>query len=90
MQDGHQQSGLFSPLSIYAIQIITIMSALLRKVCKNCLCQREEHDIRDDSKEDTGAHVGKLLFSPSVDTFMKNSTGAIRMTMAHEISLSPT
>ena len=34
-----------------------------RKVCKNCLCPREEHDVKEDNKE--GLQVGKLLFAPT-------------------------
>ncbi len=64
---------------------------LYRKVCKNCLCQREEHDIRGDdkTKEDAGASVGKLLFSPTVDTLKRNNYGGLKAPLGHEVVPSP-
>ena len=47
-----------------------------RKICKNCLCAREEHDVRKDSKDDDqGVQVGKLLFSPTADTLNRRVGG---------------
>ena len=47
-----------------------------RKICKNCLCAREEHDVRKDSKDDDqGVHVGKILFSPTADTLNRRVSG---------------
>ena len=37
-----------------------------RKVCKNCLCPREEHDIKEDDNA-VGIGVGKLLFAPNAE-----------------------
>ena len=43
-------------------------------MCKNRVCQREEHDMREDAEEEgAGVHVGKLLFSPTVDTLKRNT-----------------
>lgn len=39
-----------------------------RKICKNCLCAREEHDVLHEEHSEEGLSVGKLLFSPSADT----------------------
>ena len=39
---------------------------LPRKICKNCLCPREEHDVGED--KDDGVSVGKILFSSTADT----------------------
>jgi len=60
-----------------------------RKVCKNCLCQREEHDIKVYSKGDTGTSVGKLLFSPSVDTLKKIGSSNLRLPPGVEFVSSP-
>ena len=47
-----------------------------RKICKNCLCAREEHDVRKDSKDDDqGVQVGKFLFSPTADTLNRRVGG---------------
>ena len=43
--------------------------SLSRKVCKNCLCPREEHDVRHPEERQT--MVGKILFSPDADTYQK-------------------
>ena len=64
-----QGIGLLSFL--FSQGVDSIMYFSIRKVCKNCLCQREEHDIREDKEEDTGVHVGKLLFSPTVETLRR-------------------
>ncbi len=48
-----------------------------RKICKNCLCPREEHDINEDTSktELQETHVGKILFSPSADTLTRKVSG---------------
>ena len=45
-----------------------------RKVCKNCLCPREEHDIREERDNSGRVSVGKILFSPDVDTLTRRSS----------------
>ncbi|XP_064398428.1 testin-like isoform X2 [Halichondria panicea] len=48
-----------------------------RKICKNCLCPREEHDINEDTSktELQETQVGKILFSPSADTLTRKVSG---------------
>ncbi|CAI8056185.1 Prickle planar cell polarity protein 3 [Geodia barretti] len=48
-----------------------------RKVCKDCLCPREDHDIREDAGGLPGrVSVGKILFSPDVETTTRRSGDA--------------
>ena len=42
-----------------------------RKICKNCLCPREEHEISEEPESKIAIPVGKLLFSPSADTLAR-------------------
>ena len=51
------------------VTIVTPLPPILplpRKICKNCLCPREEHDVGED--KDDGVSVGKILFSSTADT----------------------
>ena len=43
-----------------------------RKVCANCHCPREEHDIRPH--EERQAAVGKLLFHSDAETMVKDAS----------------
>ena len=38
---------------------------LFRKICANCHCPREEHDVSRKDEKSTPIAVGKLLFHPS-------------------------
>ena len=58
-------------------------------MCKNCLCQREEHDIKVDANQDAGVSVGKLLFSPTVDTLKKTGSGSLKLPPGVEFVPSP-
>ena len=42
-----------------------------RKICQNCLCPREEHDIREEPEGNNAIPVGKLLFAASADTLTR-------------------
>lgn len=42
-----------------------------RKICKNCLCPREEHEISEEPESKIAIPVGKLLFSPTADTLAR-------------------
>ena len=47
---------------------LAVIYLIDRKICKNCLCPREEHDIREETESEMAIPVGKILFSPSADT----------------------
>ena len=49
-------------------------STSTRKVCKNCLCPREEHDIGEEREASGRISVGKILFSPDVDTMTRRTS----------------
>ena len=65
-------------LSLYVCHVCPCVSDTHRKVCKNCLCPREDHDITEDTAGGLAGRVsvGKILFSPDVETMTRrNSEG---------------
>ena len=51
------------------------VNVIHRKVCKNCLCPREEHDVKEEIEGLPGRiSVGKILFSPDVETMTRKNS----------------
>ena len=70
---------LLSPIVCLSLSLSLSLSVCdtYRKVCKDCLCPREDHDIREDAGGLPGrVSVGKILFSPDVETTTRRSGDA--------------
>ena len=70
---------LMWPIKLCVINTLIVNCNACRKICKNCLCPREEHDINEDTSkaELQETHVGKILFSPTADTLTRKISGDI-------------
>jgi hypothetical protein len=60
-------SALLEVLILHGHYKINFYACLNRKVCANCHCPREEHDVRPHHDEKhTTTNVGKILFHPTI------------------------
>lgn len=60
--------------NIFVIRFCVVIGTwLYRKLCRNCKCKKEEHDVRDDE----GYEQFEILFANSV-TGKKKRTGACK------------
>lgn len=50
--------------------VLLFIACYCRKICANCHCPREDHDIRPH--EQRQAAVGKLLFHSDAQTMVKD------------------